>query len=94
MILFYSKSEPSKIMKPTMSILNTISKSRQSDKFKMFISHIGEHIDKDASMDLDKELHLNFWISSIQEDEKMTSSLAHEIATWIEANISLNGLSC
>ncbi len=81
-------------MKPTMSILNTISKSRQSDKFKMFISHIGEHIDKDASMDLDKELHLNFWISSIQEDEKMTSSLAHEIATWIEANISLNGLSC
>ena len=85
-LLSSSNTEPFQTMKPIINLLDTISKSRQGDKFKMFISHIGEHIDKGAEISLDKETYLDSWISDIQVDEKMTSDLAHEIAAWIQKN--------
>jgi hypothetical protein len=76
-------------MKPIINLLETISKTRvDNNKFKMFILHIGEHIDRDTEISLDKETYLNSWISDIQDDEKISSNLAHEIADWIQKNTS------
>lgn len=92
MLSSFCTTELPKTMKPITNLLNTISESRQGDKFKMFITHIGEHIDKGAEIILDKELYLSSWIKEIQNEEEMTSELAHKIAAWIQENASRNSL--
>lgn len=75
-------------MKLTIKFLDSISTMRQDEKFKMFITHIGEHIDKSCEICLDKEFFLNSWINTIQTEVEMTSDLAHKIAAWINENTS------